>query len=236
MTKSHSTSHSLHAWLELMRISNSPTVVTNVLAGSALAGALTPSFAILLLIVSAMLFYHGGMIMNDVCDYGNDRIHRPERPLPRGAIRRKTAGIISIIFLAGGIVLLSFLSKGALLGGLILVSLIVLYNVWHKENPLGPLIMAGCRSALYVIAFLAFVPHLNTTVIIAGTILALYVLCLTLIAKCGDKKGRIVSVLIAGICLYDAMVMGFSGSIIGVYISIMGFLLTLFLQRYIHGT
>ena len=32
----------------------------------------------------------------------------------------------------------------------------VLYDVWHKGNPLGPLVMAGCRLLVYVSAFVAF--------------------------------------------------------------------------------
>ena len=57
----------------MARISNSPTVVSNVLAGAALAGALSPDARDRAAGAWRWsLFYTAGMLLNDVCDYGWD--------------------------------------------------------------------------------------------------------------------------------------------------------------------
>jgi 4-hydroxybenzoate polyprenyltransferase len=56
------------AWLTMARISNSPTVATNVLAGAAIAGALEPSVSVGLLVVAMVVFYTAGMLLNDEGD------------------------------------------------------------------------------------------------------------------------------------------------------------------------
>src|SRR6185503_3668623 len=90
------------AWLTMARISNSPTVVTNVLAGAAVAGALEPSAPIALLVVAMVVFYTAGMLLNDVCDFSWDLTHRPDRPLVAGAVSRQAALVASIaLFVLG---------------------------------------------------------------------------------------------------------------------------------------
>ena len=77
-------SRRLYGHLSLARVSNSPTVVTNVLAGAALAGGQGAPAALLAL--AMVLFYTAGMYLNDLCDLARDRRERPERPLPSGLI------------------------------------------------------------------------------------------------------------------------------------------------------
>ena len=75
---------SLSIALNLGRISNLPTVWSNVLAGMVMAGgALDHRFIPAGLSLS--LFYVGGMYLNDAFDRGIDAIERPERPIPAHA-------------------------------------------------------------------------------------------------------------------------------------------------------
>ena len=60
-------------YLALARISNSPTVVSDALAGAALAGALWPDSRVVAVAVAMVLFYTAGMFLNDVCDLAIDR-------------------------------------------------------------------------------------------------------------------------------------------------------------------
>src|ERR1044072_6319760 len=69
-------------WLRLARISNTPTVVTDVVAGAMLADAGARASTIAVVAVAAALFYTAGMIANDVLDLDVDRLQRPQRPLP----------------------------------------------------------------------------------------------------------------------------------------------------------
>ena len=79
----------MRAWLEVLRISNLPTVWTNVLVGAVLSIAVArpsnPSLvAVLIAIIAGSCLYLAGMVFNDVADVDEDRAQRPERPIPRG--------------------------------------------------------------------------------------------------------------------------------------------------------
>lgn len=170
-------------YLALARISNSPTVASNVLAGAALAGATRPDGAIALLAIALILFYTAGMFLNDLCDYAIDCREHPERPLPSGAVSRAAAGWATAALFVAGSGLLWAAGPAPFLSGLALLAVIVLYDAWHKANPLGPLVMAGARLLAYVTAFLAFAPRPSAPLLLWGALLVLYIVGLTLIAK-----------------------------------------------------
>ncbi len=176
-------SQRLHGYLSLARISNSPTVGSNVLAGAALAGVLQPGARTAALVLAMVLFYTAGMFLNDLCDYSIDRVQRPERPLPRGVVSLSEARLAVAALFGVGLLLLWSISMLAFLSGLLLVALIALYDVWHKENPLSPLIMASTRLMVYVTAFLAYSSELSSGLLLAGCMLVLYLIGLTYIAK-----------------------------------------------------
>jgi hypothetical protein len=178
----------LRAHLSLARISNSPTVVTNVLAGASFAGVVSaavdfPIITIVMLCVALVAFYTAGMYLNDLCDYEIDRKERPERPLVQGIVTKTEVWGVTLGLFAIGHILLLLISPRLLLPGIILTALIVLYDVWHKSNPLSPLVMGANRFMVYAIAFLAFEPALRTEILVGATILLVYILGLTFIAK-----------------------------------------------------
>ncbi|MBF0375745.1 MAG: UbiA family prenyltransferase, partial [Alphaproteobacteria bacterium] len=72
--------------LRLGRVSNLPTVWTNVLAGATLAGGLPDGAGLFALLVAATLLYVGGMFLNDAFDRHVDALTRPERPIPSGEV------------------------------------------------------------------------------------------------------------------------------------------------------
>jgi hypothetical protein len=136
-----------------------------------------------LVAVAMALFYTAGMILNDVLDEAIDRVERPERPLPSGQIGRRAAiGAVAGLFVAGEL-LLVVASVEAALAGLALIGLIVLYDAWHKGNVLSPVLMAGCRALVYVVAGLAVAGALNTELWGAAAVLLVYVVGLTQVAK-----------------------------------------------------
>src|SRR5262249_43059182 len=65
----------------------------------------------------------------------------------------------------------------------ILIGFIVLYDTWHKTNPLSPLVMAACRLMVYVTAFVAFAWPPTPLLVIAGGLLVVHLIGLTAIAK-----------------------------------------------------
>lgn len=177
----------LYGYLSLARLSNSPTVVSNVLAGAALAGVTDLGWPIFCLAVAMVFFYTGGMYLNDLFDYEIDCRERPERPLPSGLISRTSATVVTVALFTLGSALLATLSPRSFLSGLLLMALIVLYNWWHKTNSLSPLIMALTRVMVYLTAFLSFRPFLDSRLLFAASLLLLYIVGLTYIAKSETK-------------------------------------------------
>ncbi len=141
----------LKAWLELARISNLPTAWTNVLAGWLLAGGELRDQRLLWLLLGGSLLYCGGMILNDAADAGWDRIHRKERPIPRGSV---SAGAVWLV----GVACLAFGSLACVRGHsnlwltIALVAVIIAYDVYHKPWAGSVVMMGLCRTFLYLVA------------------------------------------------------------------------------------
>lgn len=173
------------AHLALARISNAPTVVSNTLAGVALASVVAP-VTVSGTVVSAfalLLYYIAGMYLNDLFDLELDRRERPERPLPSGRISHREALLTTVLLFSVGTSLLSLLGTAPLVCGLVLVALIVLYDARHKTNPLSPVVMASTRVMVYVTAFSAFSPVPTFALVFWALLLGLYLVGLTYIAK-----------------------------------------------------
>lgn len=173
--------------LALARVSNSPTVLTNVLAGAALAGAVWHAHLAVVMVAMA-LFYTAGMYLNDVFDVAVDRAERPERPLPAGVVTLRCALLVAILLLLAGLALLASVSPAVLGGGLVLAGVITVYNAWHKNNPVAPAIMAGARGLVYVIAYLAVQPAISPTLAWAIAMVLFYVMGLTSIAASETRQ------------------------------------------------
>ena len=88
--------------LRLGRISNLPTVWTNVLVGVLLAGGSLADPRLPLLMLALSLFYVGGMFLNDAFDREFDAQHRPERPIPSGQVSARQVFVIGFGLLAIG--------------------------------------------------------------------------------------------------------------------------------------
>ena len=82
--------------LDLGRVSNLPTVWTNVLAGAVLSGGALHLPLLGGLALGGSLLYVGGMFLNDAFDRGVDARMRPERPIPSG--RATAAQVFGIGF------------------------------------------------------------------------------------------------------------------------------------------
>lgn len=150
----------LRTALRLGRVSNLPTVITNVLAGCMLSSK-EFSLAVYGGLCAAMtLAYVGGMYLNDAFDRDFDARVRPERPIPSGAVSAKrvfTLGFGMLGLAALGVLLITLRGAGgnALAAGssmLALVGAIVFYDLYHKQNPFSPVVMGLCRVLVYLTA------------------------------------------------------------------------------------
>jgi 4-hydroxybenzoate polyprenyltransferase len=180
--------------LRLGRISNLPTVWTNVLAGLVLSGA-PVSFGVgIVLMATLSLFYVAGMYLNDAFDAGFDRQHRPGRPIPSGDAAATMVFIVGAVLLWIGLLLLLALGYARPAGtglrgfgaGLALGVAIVVYDIWHKGNPIGPLLMGLCRVLVYVTAAASAAGVLPIRLLCAAGVTLSYLIGLTYAAKQED--------------------------------------------------
>jgi hypothetical protein len=185
------TTLSIPVLLRLGRVSNLPTVWSNVLAGVALAGGSLADPFILPVMLALSLFYTGGMFLNDAFDWKYDSATHPERPIPRQEITVNHVFFAGSLLLSGGVCLLAAVeifssrefSVNPVLAGLALAALIVMYNWHHKTNQFSPLLMGLCRLMVYVVAALSISHVFSSRVLIGGVVLVSWVIGLTYSAK-----------------------------------------------------
>lgn len=169
--------------LRLGRVSNLPTVWTDVLAGTALAGGALAPGRLALLLCALSLFYVAGMFLNDACDREVDARERPERPIPAGEVSAAVVFSAAAAMIAFALLLLAAIGWAPFGAGLALTAAILYYDLHHKANPLSPLVMGLCRMLIYVIAALAVSPALPPVVLLGAAVLFAYLIGLTYVAK-----------------------------------------------------
>ncbi len=181
--------------MRLGRVSNLPTVWTNVLAGIAMAGVTPWQWATLPAAAGVSLAYLGGMYLNDAFDRGIDARERPSRPIPSGAVSANTVFAAGFALLLGAVAVLLAAAHGfgeppeaAVLAMLALGAAVVTYNWHHKDNPLSPLAMGACRLLAYLAAGLAAAAALTGPLLGAAMVSLCYLLGLTYAAK-GERPG-----------------------------------------------
>jgi len=228
------------SYLLLSRVSNLPTVWSNVLAGIVASHAVVRPPHYVRLAIAVSLLYTAGMFLNDAFDRDIDAVERPDRPIPAGEVSAATVFTIGFALLAAGVVLAAlqptFLMP--LVWSLLLAAAIVRYDYRHKRHPFAPIIMGLCRGLVYCVAASAVAGAVAPAVLIAAVGLTAYVASLTQVAKrLGPRAGIVIPLLIAGISIYDALVVGVSGGSAALIVAAAaGFPLTLVAQRIVPGT
>ena len=278
--------------LRLGRVSNLPTVWTNVIAGATIANIAANIVDVAFVGLAMTAFYVGGMCLNDFFDRDIDARERPGRPIHTGDISASAVSAIGFALLAVGVALLARFGLLAVILGLALAGSIVLYDVWHKGNIFAPVIMGLCRALVYLTTGAAVSGEIRFALIAGAIALAAHVIGLTyaarqenlnqigrlwplavlagplLLALSGVSTGwlvvvaslllcaadiaavrllarratadavpRAVSMLIAAICLVDALAVALhGGGIVLTCVCASGYLLTRLFQAAIPGT
>jgi hypothetical protein len=206
----------LSTLLRLGRISNVPTVWTNVLAGSVIAGGGQRPDQIALLATAMTAFYVGGMYLNDFFDRAVDARDRPGRPIDAGEIRASTVSLIGFGLLAAGVALMIPFGFVPTIWGALLAAVIVLYDVWHKGNALSPLVMGSCRALVYIATGAAVAGSISHATIIGAVALASHVAGITYAAKQEslDRVGNLWPLVLLAAPLLIALPAVFSGWIV----------------------
>lgn len=183
--------------LSLGRVSNLPTVWTNVLAGVVLAGGNVADPRVAWIAAAVSLCYVAGMYLNDAFDSEFDAKHRPDRPIPSGAVTAQAVLAAGFTMLVAGVALLALLGFAPggtgwppLAAGVALAGAIVLYDLHHKDNPVSAVVMGLCRALVYVAAASVVVARFPTPVWVGAMLLLSYLVGLTYIAR-QEHLGRV---------------------------------------------
>ncbi len=173
--------------LKLGRVSNMPTVWSNVLTGLAFTGTAGNPTLLLMAIISISLIYLAGMFLNDAFDARWDQQHKQNRPIVHG---ETSVGEVSMFASAFIVLALALLLAGAkqgqvwqsLVTSLTLVALILIYDWKHKSWPHSAWLMGACRLAVYLtVASLA--AAISPKLVLAGLSLMLYIAGITYLAR-----------------------------------------------------
>jgi 4-hydroxybenzoate polyprenyltransferase len=169
--------------LRLGRVSNLPTVWTNVLAGAVLSGSDWRNWRLGLMLVAMSSFYVGGMYLNDYFDRAIDARERPERPIPSGQISAHAVAAIGFCLIGAGAVATAAMGPAAAaMAGLLAIS-IVAYDMHHKANPFAPVVMGACRALVYGATAAALSGGVTIFVAVAAMAIAAFVAGLTYAAR-----------------------------------------------------
>jgi 4-hydroxybenzoate polyprenyltransferase len=178
-----------------MRPANIVTSIADVLAGIAISGIVAGSIffsntisQIILLCLSTIGLYGGGVVFNDVFDADLDRVERPERAIPKGIVSLKEATVLGIILLLTGIISAAIVSEMSGILALSIASAALIYNKWSKHHAFfGPLNMGLCRG-LNLLLGISMVPIAVTQWWFVAIIPIIYIAAITMISR-GEVHG-----------------------------------------------
>jgi len=229
--------------LTLGRISNLPTVWMNAIAATALAsvaaGIEVGTLQVLTILFGLSCLYAGGMSFNDYCDRHWDLKNQPFRPIPAGKISAQKVLVMSIGLFILGLAFL-FQTAASFAAAIGLLSLIVAYDILHKQFASSVLLMASTRLGVYIVAAFAISSSPPSAVFILAFIQAAYTLAVTLVARYENKLGfrfsyPLIPWLLAGMGIIDGIVLGFLLSPIWILAGVVTTALTRFFQLYVRG-
>jgi 4-hydroxybenzoate polyprenyltransferase len=189
------------AYFQLLRPPNLFTVPGDPLCGFLLATHGHWSWRILPCVVVSLSAYCAGLVINDLADFSEDLRDRPARPLPSGAVARKTALNIAIFLIALALVAAASVSKLLVILAALLIAEILWYNLLAKRNAfLGPIAMGLCRGLSVLVGAIASasltgataMPHFPPLIAFAAaSVIALYIAGVTDLARKETSNPRI---------------------------------------------
>jgi 4-hydroxybenzoate polyprenyltransferase len=240
----------LKSWLLLGRVSNLPTVWSNVLAAALVArqclaepglsySALTWVGALL----SLSMMYLGGMFLNDAFDVQWDRENNNPRPLVTGEIPVRQAWTLGLGLLTLGVALSSYTQLmsqntgiSAWCAGTALAVVILSYNGVHKRFKHSAFLMGLCRMGVYVVAAI-LLAELSWLFLLAAVSLCFYIASITYIAR-GEHQNALLNkwpLLLLFFPLFSAYYLASRFNSIGVYFILFSVFFTAIITQRAHA-
>ena len=186
-------------YLQLMRPANLVTAIADILAGLSLAKFIFSTDilsiqTIILLCISTVGLYGGGVVFNDVFDAELDAIERPERAIPSGKVTKQNATILGVLLLIIGIFCASIVSFESMIIAFAIAILALVYDKFGKHHAFfGPINMGLCRGENLLLGMSVMLSSLHEFWWI-GIIPVLYIAAITMISR-GEVHGGNQSIL-----------------------------------------
>jgi len=192
-------------FLRLLRPANIVTSVADVLAGIAISGYFLGAgqefLPVFLLCLSTIGLYGGGIVFNDVFDAELDKIERPERAIPSGAVSIGEATALGTILLGMGLLAAFAFSVWSGLIAFLIIVFALIYNKFGKHHSfLGPLNMGLCRGLNLLLGISILSLSLQNHYFL-GIIPLIYIFSITMISQ-GEVHGSNKNKLYTGALLY----------------------------------
>ncbi len=176
-----------------MRPANLITAYADILAGMAIAGLhfTTDNYLwgnTILLSISTIGLYGGGVVFNDVFDAELDAIERPERAIPSGRVGKLNASILGTSLLLIGILTAFMVSQMSGVLAIIISILALFYDRFGKHNNLfGPINMGLCRGVNLLLGISIINPSVYEWWWVS-TVPIIYISAITMISR-GEVHG-----------------------------------------------
>lgn len=186
-------------FLRLTRPANVITAVSDILAGIAISGyfltATGGAFSwkpVILLIISTMGLYAGGVVFNDVFDARLDAVERPERPIPSGIVSKTAATLWGTLLLLAGIAaaanIHAEINTLSTTLAIAIAACALVYDKWCKHHFIaGPFTMGLCRG-LNLLLGMSIIPSAVTTWWFLALVPITYIAAITTVSR-GEVYG-----------------------------------------------
>ena len=205
------------AYLQLMRPANIITAIADILLGFFLAfsvveGAVLHQVlseihwpSLVLLALSTIGLYGGGVVFNDYFDAELDAVERPERPIPRGDASKKGASLLGAGLLALGVTTAFAVNQVSGIIAIAVSVLVLVYDAVAKNSVVaGPLVMGMCRAGNLLLG-MSVLPAVLTDLWFLSIIPLIYIQGITLISR-GEVNTADRRTLYAGLTCYCLVV------------------------------
>lgn len=205
------------AYLQLMRPANIVTAIADILLGFFLVFAITENVLLhnalstiawaplILLVLSTIGLYGGGVVFNDYFDAELDAVERPERPIPRGDATKKGASLLGAGLLALGVTAAFAVNEVSGIIAIIISVLVLVYDSIAKKSVVaGPLVMGMCRAGNLLLG-MSVLPAVLSDLWFLSIIPLIYIQGITLISR-GEVNSADKRTLYAGLICYCLVV------------------------------
>ncbi len=136
-------------YITLLRPVNFVITALSIVVSCLLAGGTQDQLLLMIFAgLGGAMIGAGGMVINDILDVEIDRINKPDRPIPSGAVEKYDALMFYGALTGFGLIMSAYTTRPAFIIAFIAVPAIVLYSKVFKGTPLFGNIIVGALTGL----------------------------------------------------------------------------------------